>query len=161
VGHYFLRHHEIVIVGELRSNSNMSGQHYVSKFHLRMFCDPSAVTPDPWLWAGYIATGSVNRRSPKNVGTVPDLFDSSGAFESPDVTIESFLANEEEGPAAHALREVCDLKPGRISTLPAPLMCYFALGSITGILACPSERSRWVGDAAARARSGINCAGLG
>lgn len=105
----------------------MSAQHYVSKFHLRMFCDPaSEAMPDPWLWIGEVATSSVKRRSPKNVGTVPDLFDGPGGFESPDVTIESFLANEVEGPAARSLREVCDLKAGRISALPAPLMRYLA-----------------------------------
>ncbi len=105
----------------------MGAQHYVSKFHLRMFCDPtSAATPDPWLWLGEIATGSVRRRSPKNVGTLPDFFDGPGGFESPDVTIETFLANEVEGPAARSLREVCDLKGGKISALPAPLMRYLA-----------------------------------
>lgn len=54
----------------------MPRQHYVSRFHLSAFCDPASTgTHDPWLWIGSTADQSVRRRSPKNVATVPGLFD--------------------------------------------------------------------------------------
>ena len=105
----------------------MSDQHYVSKFHLREFCDPSSIgTRDPWLWVGSLAEGSVKRRSPKNIGTAADLFDGPGGLARPATTIESFLANEIEGPAAHALRAMSRRESGAASDLPAPLMRYLA-----------------------------------
>lgn len=103
----------------------MSGQHYVSKFHLSAFCDPAATTtPDPWLWVGATADESVRRRSPKNVGTVPGLFDGPGGFADPEASLETFLANEVEGPAATALRRL--LRDTSIHRLPPEVMRYLA-----------------------------------
>jgi hypothetical protein len=83
----------------------MAAHHYVSKFHLREFCNPeSMATPDPWLWVGSFVEGSVKRRSPKNVGTAPDLFDGPGGLADSNATIEDFLANEVEGPASPLTR---------------------------------------------------------
>lgn len=105
----------------------MAAHHYVSKFHLRGFCDPNSVsTRDPWLWVGDLSDGSVRRRSPKNVGTVPDLFAGPGGLAGANATIENFLANEVEGPASFALREMCAVGPGTLGSLPAPLMRYLA-----------------------------------
>ncbi len=103
----------------------MSGQHYVSKFHLSAFCDPAAVsTSDPWVWLGATADESVRRRSPKNVGTVPNLFDGPGGFANPETSLETFLANDVEGPAATALRRL--LQSASIAQLPPELMRYLA-----------------------------------
>jgi Protein of unknown function (DUF4238) len=102
----------------------MSAQHYVSKFHLGQFCDPqSRNMPDPWLWLGTISDGSVKRGSPKNVGTAPDLFDGPGGFAGPEATIETFLANQVEGPAARVLRALSD-RGHEIRHLPAELLRY-------------------------------------
>ena len=77
----------------------MSRQHYVSRFHLSAFCDPASTgTPDPWLWIGSTIDQSVRRRSPKNVAAVPGLFDGPGGFSAPGASLETFLANDVEGP---------------------------------------------------------------
>lgn len=104
----------------------MSRDHYVSRFHLREFCDAASLSShDPWLWLGTITDNSVKRRSPKNVATATDLFDGPGGFERSDTTIETFLANEVESPAAFALRALrnTNLAGGQ---LPPPLMRYLA-----------------------------------
>jgi hypothetical protein len=104
----------------------MPGQHYVSKFHLSAFCDPESTgTPNPWLWVGTMADGAVKRRSPKNVGTVPSLFDGPGGFAEAEASIETFLANEVEGPASRALRDVSG-RGQKISQLPPEIMRYLA-----------------------------------
>jgi len=105
----------------------MSADHYVSQFHLREFCDPaSAATPNPWLWVGDLANGSVKRRSPKNVGTAPSLFQGPGGLTDPTETIETFLANEVEGPAAFALRALRDAPSLDAGRLPPDLIRYLA-----------------------------------
>lgn len=105
----------------------MAAQHYVSKFHLREFCDPrSLATPDPWLWVGNLNDGSVKRRSPKNVGTAAGLFEGPGGLSDRTATLEDFLANKVEGPASLALRTISSVVSGDISALPEPLMRYLA-----------------------------------
>lgn len=85
----------------------MSGHHYVSKFQLSAFCDPTSMsTPDPWVWIGSTVDDSIRSRSPKNVATVPGMFDGPGGFAEPEASLEAFLANEVEGPAAIALRRL-------------------------------------------------------
>lgn len=104
----------------------MSAQHYVSKFHLGQFCDPQSLNArDPWLWVGTIGDGTVKRRSPKNVGTAPDLFDGPGGFAGSEATIETFLANEVEGPAARALRTLSQ-RVQDTRHLPRELLRYLA-----------------------------------
>lgn len=103
----------------------MAGQHYVSRFHLSAFCDPASTgTADPWLWIGSTKDQSVRRRSPKNVATVPELFDGPGGFSEPEASIETFLANDVEGPAATALRRL--LQSTSIEELPPEVMRYLA-----------------------------------
>src|SRR5262245_6381328 len=103
----------------------MSGQHYVSRFHLAAFCDPAAdSTPNPWLWVGARSDHSIRRRSPKNVGTVAGLFNGPAGFADPSASLETFLANEVEGPAATALRRV--LQEPSIQQLPPAVMRYVA-----------------------------------
>jgi hypothetical protein len=103
----------------------MAAHHYVSKFHLRQFCDPSSLnSPDPWIWVGTIEDGSVKRRAPQNVGTASGLFEGPGGFADESVTIERFLANEVEGPAARALHQMTTAS--HITTLPSELFRYLA-----------------------------------
>ena len=103
----------------------MSRQHYVSRFHLSAFCDPASTgTRDPWLWIGATADQSVRRRSPKNVATVPGLFDGPGGFSEAEASLETFLANDVEGPAAAALRRL--LQSTSIDQLPPEVMRYLA-----------------------------------
>lgn len=103
----------------------MSRQHYVSRFHLSAFCDPASTgTPDPWLWVGSTTDQSVRRRSPKNVAAVPGLFDGPGGFSEPGASLETFLANSVEGPAATALRRL--LHSTLIEQLPPEVMRYLA-----------------------------------
>ncbi len=104
----------------------MSAQHhYVSKFHLRQFLDPESLSrKDPWLWHGDIPDGPVKRRSPKRVGTGRLAFDGSGAFADRTTTLESFLSQEVESPAASAMREFCARPSGSGGSLPHALMRY-------------------------------------
>ena len=105
----------------------MSAQHYVSKFHLHEFCDIASLgTPDPWVWVGSLSDGSVKRRSPKNIGVAPDLFEGPGGLTQPEATIEKFLANEVEGPAARALRKLCSQPSSEQQELPPELLRYLA-----------------------------------
>jgi hypothetical protein len=105
----------------------MAAHHYVSKFHLREFCDPESLgTPDPWLWVGDLSDGSVRRRAPKNVGTAPDLFDGPGGMAQHESTIEEFLAQKVEGPAAKALRVLTSGGHTKLNELPPELMRYLA-----------------------------------
>lgn len=101
--------------------------HYVSRFHLRQFCDPDSLSlRDPWVWLGDTASGSIRRRAPKNVGTAPELFDGPGAFSDSTRKLEHFLANEVEAPAALALRELVGHPDGAAIEVPQPLMKYLA-----------------------------------
>ncbi len=93
--------------------------HYVSQFHLRGFIDPASMnTQDPWLWLGDREQQTVSRRAPKNVGWFRGLFNGPGAFANRDLSLESFLANEVEGPAAHALRNWIGLPQGKAQRSP-------------------------------------------
>jgi hypothetical protein len=99
--------------------------HYVSKFHLNQFLDTDSLSQkDPWLWHGSIPDGPVKRRAPKNIGTSRLLFDGRGALADRDSTLESFLANEVEGPAAKAMQEVCGWPSGSGGDLPPALTRY-------------------------------------
>lgn len=103
----------------------MAAHHYVSKFHLRQFCDPASLhTPDPWLWIGRISDGSVRRRAPRNIGTLSGLFDGPGGLADPGATLERFLANEVEGPAALALQHL--ITASQVTALPTELLRYLA-----------------------------------
>jgi hypothetical protein len=103
----------------------MPRQHYVSRFHLSAFCDPTSTgTRDPWLWVGSTTDLSIRRRSPKNVATIPGLFDGPGGFPEPEASLETFLANDVEGPAAAALRRL--LHSTSIDQLPPEVMRYLA-----------------------------------
>ena len=97
----------------------MAVHHYVSKFHLREFCDPDSLhTADPWVWYGNLSDGSVKRRAPKNIGTSPDLFDGPGGLAQAEATLEDFLANNIEGSASRALREGTSQSPDLVKSLP-------------------------------------------
>jgi hypothetical protein len=101
--------------------------HYVSKFHLRQFIDPDSLSQqDPWLWQGFVPDGPVKRRAPKNVGTRTLMFDGPGGLADRESTLESFLANEVEGPAAGAMRDVCLRPRGSGGDLPPALTRYLA-----------------------------------
>jgi hypothetical protein len=107
----------------------MSAQHhYISKFHLKQFLDPNSLSlKDPWLWQGFVPDGPVRRRAPKNVATGPLMFDGPGCLADRDATLESFLANKVEGPAAVAMGEVSSWQPGiGGNRLPAALFRYLA-----------------------------------
>ncbi len=81
---------------------------------------------DPWLWQGFVPDGPVRRRAPKNVGTAALMFDGPGCLADRDATLESFLANEVEGPAAAAIREVSRWPSGSGGELPPALFRYLA-----------------------------------
>lgn len=81
---------------------------------------------DPWLWQGFVPNGPVKRRAPKNVGTANLMFDGPGGLADRDATLESFLANEVEGPAAEAMREVCRWRSDSAGEMPPALTRYLA-----------------------------------
>jgi hypothetical protein len=104
----------------------VAAHHYVSKFHLREFCVPESLRArDPWLWYGNISDSSVTRRPPSKVGTSPDLFNGPGALEDDDANLESYLANNVEGPAARAIRKMTN-PTARLDNIPPEVMRYLA-----------------------------------
>jgi uncharacterized protein DUF4238 len=106
----------------------MPGQHhYVAQFHLRGFSDPVAgEAKDPWLWVADCKTGVIRRRAPKNFAWSRGLFDGPGGLADREATLESFLANEVEGPAAKALRNLTDKQARRFTGIPPELGRYLA-----------------------------------
>ena len=73
-----------------------------------------------------VHTGWTSQASgaPKNVGTSRLLFNGPGRSADRDSTLESFLANEVEGPAAKAMQEVCGWPSGSGGDLPPALTRY-------------------------------------
>lgn len=99
--------------------------HYVSQFHLRGFVDPySTNARDPWLWVGDCQQGTTFRRSPKNTGWQRGMFDGPDAFANPNVSLESYLSKEVEGPAATALRNWVLLPQGKRGSIPPEVFRY-------------------------------------
>jgi Protein of unknown function (DUF4238) len=112
---------------EVDTIKSMAAHHYVSKFHLREFCDPTSLgTADPWVWVGNISNRSVKRRAPKNVGTSPDLFDGPGGLLQPEATLEDYLAKNVEGPASLALQRLTAQNANLAESVPPELMRYLA-----------------------------------
>jgi hypothetical protein len=72
------------------------------------------------------------------------MFDGPGCLADRDATIESFLANEVEGPAAKAMRELCRQPAGSIGELPPALMRYLAWAAARS-LAMQTLENSWVG----------------
>src|SRR6267143_1904306 len=62
----------------------------------------------------------------KNVGSAPDLFAGPGGLSDSTTTIETFLANEVEGPAAPLLRALCAAAAPPRGNLPPEVMRYLA-----------------------------------
>jgi hypothetical protein len=124
-------------------------QHYVSKFHLREFCDPDSLSlRDPWVWLGSLSDNTVKRRAPKNIGTASGMFDGPGGFADRTKTIETHLAHEVEAPAAKALRELCSGQQAG-HELPGPLARYLAWAASRS-LTMRSLNEQWVIDMSAR-----------
>jgi len=113
----------------------MAGRHhYVSRFHLRGFVDPAATdTPDPWLWVGDFQQHTVVRRSPGNIGWQRGLFDGQGGFANHNLSLESHLSKEVEGPAAGALRKWARLPQGQRGTIPAEVFRYLTWAAARGL----------------------------
>jgi hypothetical protein len=105
-----------------------SRHHYISQFHLRSFADPAASgVQEPWLWVGDVAGGAIERRSPKNVAWHRDLFAGPGALADREATLEEWLAQNVEGPAAGALRSLVSHPPVTAGlAIPPPLSRYLA-----------------------------------
>jgi hypothetical protein len=121
----------------------MPADHYVSQFHLREFCDPASLNSrDPWLWLGDLRDDSVRRRSPKNVGSAPNLFAGPGGLSDSTATIEMFLANQVEGPAAPLLRALCAGNASPEGTLPPQVMRYLAWAASRSLVMQRLE-TRW------------------
>ena len=118
-----------------------SRHHYVSQFHLRSFADPAASrVQEPWLWVGDVAGGAIERRSPKNVAWHRDLFAGPGALADREATLEEWLAQNVEGPAAGALRSLVSHPPVTAGlAIPPPLSRYLAWAAARSL---PADTAR-------------------
>ncbi len=72
-----------------------------------------------------VLDGSVKRRAPKNVGTRTDLFAGPGGLVGEQANLESFLAENVEGPAAQTLQKVMN-GTADLTQTPPELMRYLA-----------------------------------
>lgn len=115
--------------------------HYVSQFHLRHFLDPNSTsTPDPWLWVGDLKTKKIKRQAPKNLAWSRGMFDGSGGFADPDLSLENHLSKI-ESEAAQSLKLFCATKQGTPQESQA-LMRYIAWASARSLTMC-SLYQRW------------------
>jgi hypothetical protein len=80
--------------------------HTVPKFYLNGFVAAAVeVGQDPYTWVGFLETGEITRKSPKNLSIVRGLYDGQGGFVEPGVTIERHLAKI-ESDASTAIRKL-------------------------------------------------------
>jgi hypothetical protein len=104
-----------------------SRDHYVSRFFLSQFVDPTASRDaEPWLWVADVSKGTVRRRAPKNVAWSRDLFGGPGGLADRRRRLEDHLAQQVEGPASQALRHFLAAPIGSVKEIPSPLMRYLA-----------------------------------
>lgn len=104
-----------------------SRDHYVSRFFLSQFVDPTADgDAEPWLWVADVSRGTVRRRAPKNIAWSRDLFVGPGGLADRRRRLEEHLAEQVEGPAAQALREFVAAPIGSVKEIPSALIRYLA-----------------------------------
>lgn len=104
-----------------------SRHHYVSQFHLKGFTDPNVRQPqEPWLWVGDCATGLIQRRAPKKIAWSSGLYAGPGGLADRKSSLESFLAERVESPAAFALRALLSRPQGKRTSIPGELGRYMA-----------------------------------
>ena len=104
-----------------------SRDHYVSRFFLSQFVDPTAdCDAEPWLWVADVSRGTVRRRAPKNIAWSRDLFSGPGGLADRRQRLEEHLAGQVEGPAAQALREFLAAPIGSVKEIPSSLIRYLA-----------------------------------
>lgn len=79
--------------------------HTVPRFYLSGFTaqDPNA-SRDPFVWLGSMSTGTVERRSPKNISIARGYYDGIGGFTYAEKSIEEHLS-QIESEAAFAIRK--------------------------------------------------------
>ena len=104
-----------------------SRDHYVSRFFLAQFVDPASTHEnEPWLWVAHLPATEAKRRAPKNLGWSRDLFAGPGALANRSASLESYVAEQVEGPAARALRQFCNIPVGQLKEIPAELSRYLS-----------------------------------
>ena len=80
--------------------------HTVPKFYLSEFISPeSKAGGDPYVYIGFIETGEIKKRSPKNISISRGLYDGSGGLENSEASIETHLSKI-EWAAASAIRKL-------------------------------------------------------
>jgi len=100
--------------------------HYLPGLHLRGFVDPRARPPsEPWLWVGDVDSGAITRRGPTNVAWESKLFAGSGGMQT-SKSLEDFLAEDVEGPAAKALRDFAADTESSGGEIPGVVTYYLA-----------------------------------
>ena len=100
--------------------------HTVPRFYLQSFVAPeSEAAREPFIWVGWLATGEIKRRSPKNVSIRRGLYDGPGGFEEPDVTIEAHLAKIESA-ASLAIRRLASGNGVEVGAIPPEIWRFIA-----------------------------------
>lgn len=80
----------------------------------------------PWVWRGTVPDGPVKKRAPENLAHKRGMFDGPGCLADRNSTLETFLGNEVEGPAADAMKVFCARPSGTGGELPPALSRYLA-----------------------------------
>lgn len=123
-----------------------SRDHYVSQFHLRGFTDPSAsISESPWAWVTDRSSAKIYRRSPKNLAWSRGLCAGAGGLADRTATIETYLANDIEGPAAFALRRFLSHEQGDRKAVPAEVGRYLAWAAARS-MSLRGLYQRWIDD---------------
>jgi hypothetical protein len=98
--------------------------HTVPRFYLRGFVAPeSEKHRDPFVWLGSLSTGTIERRSPKNISISRGFYDGIGGFADDSKSIEAHLS-QIESEAAFAIRKYCST-PSDGGANPEPAIWRF------------------------------------
>jgi hypothetical protein len=79
--------------------------HTVPRFYLNGFtAQESQESSDPFVWLGSLSTGTVERRSPKDISIARGYYDGIGGFVDAGKSVENHLS-QIESEAAFAIRQ--------------------------------------------------------
>jgi hypothetical protein len=93
--------------------------HTVPRFYLSGFtAQGQKASHDPFVWLGSLATGTIERRSPKNISISRGYYDGIGGFEDSKRSIENHLATIESEAAFAIRRFVASPVSGGMSPSP-------------------------------------------
>ena len=101
--------------------------HYVSKFHISKFVDPSVpIGQSDWTWVVRKEQAIVKRKSPSNFAWKRGMFSKMSLNIDPPMNMEKYLSEKIEGPASSKLIQMESLSSFSNFTVPEEITRYLA-----------------------------------